>query len=172
MHALQSHPPKTGRKTGRHLGVIVLLAIAASAGALQVQGIPAEQQDRIHFLASHHAEIQREVKMTDTGYTAVTESENPEIVKELHKHVTYMSERLGGGRPVRRWDPAFAAFFEQYEHLKHKIEKTPKGIRIEVTGDTPKSIAAAQKHAEVVSQFVTLGIEAVQQKHEAPAAKK
>lgn len=172
MNTCQAQSPKTASQWSFFLPVAVLVAISASPCVLHAQGMPTEQQDRIHFLASHHNEIHREVKLTDTGYTAVTESDNPAIIKELHRHVTYMSERLGGGQPVRRWDPAFAAFFEQYKHLKHNIEKTTKGIRIEVTGDTPEAIAAAQQHAAVVSQFVTLGIEAVQQKHEAPATKK
>ncbi|NJM55264.1 MAG: hypothetical protein HC841_04550 [Verrucomicrobiae bacterium] len=51
--------------------------------------------------------MKRTITLTDTGYIAVTESDDPQIAKTLRSHVNQMQDRLDEGLFVRRWDPAY-----------------------------------------------------------------
>ena len=127
--------------------------------------LPDEQKEIIHYLAEHHSELKREVKLTKKGYKATTTSENPEIVKKLLTHFDYMEKRLDSGAMVRRWDPAFEEMVEYYEQLETNVEKLEDGIKVTVKGKTPEAVKVAQNHAKIVSGFVNEGQAAVSREH-------
>lgn len=127
--------------------------------------LPDEQKEIIHYLAEHHAALKREVKLTDHGYTAITTSENPDIVKKLLTHFDYMEKRLDSGAMVRRWDPAFEEMVEYYEQLETNVKKLENGIQVIVKGTTPEAVKVAQNHARIVSGFVNEGQTAVSREH-------
>jgi len=144
----------------------VLLASTASSRAESFRGpLPEEQRDIIHYMAEHHAELSRKVTMTETGYSAVTTTENRELVKKLHAHVAYMKKRLDSGAMVRRWDPAYAEMVEHYEDLDAKITPIEKGLEVTVSGKTPRAIKIAQNHANIVTSFAKEGFPSVERKH-------
>jgi hypothetical protein len=128
-------------------------------------GMPPEFQEKIHQLFAHPEKIHRTVDLHAKGYTAETTTTAPELVAALQIHVEQMSGRLGGGQPVRRWDPAFEEFFAHYGDMEHKFTKLDNGIRAEVTGTTPEAITAAHNHARIILDFSSQGNVQMHQPH-------
>jgi hypothetical protein len=131
------------------------------------QGMPPEAQEKIHHLFDNHAKVKRTVTVTETGYTALTESDDPATAAALKTHVKQMSARLKSGLMVRRWDPAFAEYVTNYDEMEHRYEPTEKGMKATVKGKTPLAIKVAQNHAKAVSDFAAHGWEAHDRKHPA-----
>ncbi|MCB1127443.1 MAG: hypothetical protein KDM81_13190 [Verrucomicrobiae bacterium] len=148
------------------LAVIIAFTLLAP-GPAGAQGMSAEERSSIHTLLNGHAELTREVRLTPEGYVAITETDNPALAKVLQEHVGQMEQRLGSGRMVRRWDPAFAEFIPHYPDINHRIEKTAKGLKVTVTGRTPEAVKVARNHARVVSDFVKTGWEGHDRLHPA-----
>jgi hypothetical protein len=148
----------------------LLLLIALSSPILQARPefrgpLPKEQQELIHYLAEHHKEFKREVKLTKTGYTATTTTENKELTTKLKTHVAYMEKRLDSGAMVRRWDPAYAEMVEHYDDLDTKITPIKTGLQVTVIGKTPRAIKVARNHANIVTSFTKEGPASVQREH-------
>lgn len=141
--------------------------LAASASA---QGMPPEARDNIHRLFDQHAAVKRTVTLTATGYTALTESDDPVVAKTLREHVDQMRARLDAGMGVRRWDPAYDEMVRHYKDLELKVEPTEKGLRVVMTGKTPAAVKIAQNHAQIVSKFVAHGWSEHDLEHPAVAA--
>lgn len=158
------------------VGVILLAALVSS---LHAQGLPPASRDNIHKLFESHASVRRSVTLTETGYIAVTESDDPQVAKTLRSHVNQMQERLESGLAVRRWDPAYDEMVRQYKDLDLKVEATEKGLRAIMTGKTTAAVKVAQNHAHIVSQFIACGWEEHDVRHptvteksgEAPSSK-
>lgn len=151
--------------------VLVVLAVSAGLSTSCAQqrggpGMPAESREQIHALFDNYAKIHRELKLTATGYTATTESDDPQVVAALQKHVKQMQERLGSGLSVRRWDPAFAEYCDHYAEMDHQFTSTAKGVRMTVTGRNAAAIKIAQNHAKVVSAFAAQGWSEHDKKHD------
>ncbi|MCC9608734.1 hypothetical protein LOC68_08785 [Blastopirellula sp. JC732] len=128
--------------------------------------LPPEQQALIHYLADHHKELTREVKLRDDGYEATTTTKNKEVAAKLKQHLAYMQKRLGSGAMVRRWDPAFVELVKYHDQITTKVEQLDNGIKVVVTGKTPDAVKVAQNHAKVVSEFAALGYDAVREAHD------
>ena len=150
----------------------LICTVAASAVRVQAQGMPPESRKNIHTLFSNHDKVTRTVEKTGKGYVATTESDDPMVVAALREHIKQMSSRLESGLMVRRWDPAFAEYVAHYKDIKHRFEKTKKGVRMTVTGKTPEAIKVAQNHAGVISEFVKDGWSAHDRSHPAAAEMK
>lgn len=129
-------------------------------------GMPPAAREQIHALFDNHAKIRRELKLTATGYTATTESDDPKVAAALQKHVKQMEERLGSGLSVRRWDPAFAEYCDHYAEMDHRFTPTAKDVRMTVTGRNAAAIKIAQNHAKVVSAFAAQGWSEHDKKHD------
>jgi hypothetical protein len=132
--------------------------------------MPPEARDNIHRLFDQHAAVKRTVTLTATGYTALTESDDPVIAKTLREHVDQMRARLDAGMGVRRWDPAYDEMVRHYKDLELKVEPTEKGLRVVMTGKTPAAVKIAQNHAQIVSKFVAHGWSEHDVEHPAVAA--
>lgn len=145
----------------------VVAASAALAASATAQGMPPEARQNIHLLFNQHAAVTRTVTMTQDGYVALTESDNPKVAAALKGHVRQMEERLRRGLMVRRHDPAFVEFARHYDDISHVMELTEKGLKMTVTGKTPAAIKVAQNHANVVTDFATNGWEAHDRDHAA-----
>ena len=120
-------------------------------------GMPAAFQEKIHELFADPTKIQRSIDVTETGYVAETTSSDPRLVSVLQTHVDQMSNRLAGGRPVRRWDPAFEEFSAHYEKLDHRFTKLDHGIRAAVSSDSKEAAKAAKNHAYIILDFSSQG---------------
>lgn len=129
-------------------------------------GMPAEAREQIHALFDAHDKINRDLKLTAEGYTALTESDDPKVAAALKKHVKQMQARLGEGLSVRRWDPAFAEYCDHYAEMDHEFTTTDKGVRMTVKGRTANAVKIAQNHAKVVSAFAAHGWSEHDKKHD------
>ncbi len=129
--------------------------------------LPAEQREIINYMAKHHKELIRKVKLRKDGYEASTTTENEELAGKLKQHFAYMEKRIGSGAMVRRWDPAFAELVKFQDEITTKVQYLDNGIRVTVTSNTSNGINVAQNHARIVTGFTTNGAEAVQKKHPA-----
>ena len=151
------------------LAAMALVAALSGTSCAQQgggRGMPAEAQEQIHALFDNHAKIHRDLKLTTTGYTATTESDDPKVAAALQKHVKQMLDRLKSGLSVRRWDPAFAEYCDHYDEMDHQFTATAKGVRMTVTGKNAAAIKIAQNHAKVVSAFAAHGWSEHDKKHD------
>ncbi len=124
---------------------------------LSAQPMSVEARDNIHTLFTEHDSIVRSVELTENGYISVTETDDAKLASVLKSHVRQMRTRLKSGKMVRRWDPAFPEMVMHYDDMKHKIERTDKGIKVTVTGTTPEAIKVAHNHAKIISAFAKNG---------------
>jgi hypothetical protein len=129
--------------------------------------LPAEQREIIQYMAQHHEELIRKVKLRKDGYEASTTTDNEELARKLKQHFTYMKKRIGSGAMVRRWDPAFVELVKFHDQITTTVEYLDNGIKVVVTSDTPHGVKVAQNHARIVTGFTEKGAEAVREKHEA-----
>lgn len=166
-------PVKTKRITSlliaSSLGFALTLSLSAQGpgrgGRGPGGGGPGGFQEAIHTLFDNHTKIKRSVELTDSGYKSRTVSDDPEIAKTLQKHVREMRERLGSGRMIRRWDPAFAELVEHYDAIDHEFKEVDGGVEMIASGKTPEAVKVAQNHARIVSGFVEKGPAQMHEKH-------
>lgn len=104
--------------------------------------------------------INRNVQLTDEGYTARTTSDNATVAALLQSHVEHMRVRVRDHRPMNTWDPLFAALFNASTRgeLDVVTKNLTDGVFVNETGRTPCSVAVLQEHSGEVSKFVTRGI--------------
>lgn len=160
---------KTTSSTKTLLLAILAASSLSSTSCAQPKGgpgMPAEAREQIHTLFDAHDKIHRDLKLTADGYTALTESDDPNVAAALKKHVKQMQARLGEGLSVRRWDPAFAEYCDHYAEMEHEFTPTDKGVRMTVKGRTAKAVKIAQNHAKVVSAFAAHGWAEHDKKHD------
>ena len=117
------------------------------------------QLDRAVFqrLLDNHRSIDRRVEKLPNGIRSLTLSNDREVVALLHAHVPAMHRRLREGFPLRRWDPLYAAIFEQADTIGMEIHARADGVEVIETSDDPHVVGLIQAHAEAVSAFVAHG---------------
>lgn len=125
-------------------------------------------RDDFHYLLNNHKLLERKVEPIENGVRTLTESDDPEVVKTLQRHVATMAERVKHHRPVRMWDPLFQEIFRHGDQVKLEFENTPRGVRVTETSDDPQVVSLIQEHARVVSGFVEHGFEEARQAHPVP----
>ena len=113
----------------------------------------------IHALLSNHEAIERRVEDLPNGVETWTTSEDEDVATLIRQHVRQMKARLESGRPMRRWDPLFAAIFEHADAIEMIIEDIPGGVRVVETSEAPEVVALIRQHAHrAVSEFVEGGM--------------
>ena len=147
---------RCGRFPSPLMRMVFGLTLATACWA-SAQGLPPETRANIHTLFNGHDLVRRELTLTDDGYEATTTSEDSHIAAALQEHVQQMQERLGSGRAIRRWDPAFAEFRAYYEEIDFKVETTQNGVKVVARGRTPEGVRVAQNHAGIINEFVADG---------------
>lgn len=119
-----------------------------------------EAHNTIHALLSDHAAIERRVEDIPNGVKTWTTSEDEDVAILIRQHVRQMKARLESGRPMRRWDPLFAAVFEHADAIEMTIEDIPGGVYVVETSDDPEAVALIRQHAHrAVSEFVERGMD-------------
>ncbi|MGC9128170.1 MAG: hypothetical protein ACP5D5_00180 [Acidithiobacillus sp.] len=120
-------------------------------------------QDVFHRLLALHADIRRELHLTDSGIRSLTTSENPEVVSLLHDHVPSMHQRLQENFGLRFWDPAFAELFAQHDKVQMEVTLLPNGVLVEERSDDPNVARLIQGHGQIVSLFSARGFAQAQE---------
>lgn len=148
-------------RTGLLVALVALLTVPTviAQGGGMGRGRDAHH-DTIHALLTDHEAIERRVVDRPDGVETWTESADPEVATRIRLHVRQMNDRLASGRPMRRWDPLFAAIFEHADAISMEIEDTPRGVRVIETSDDPEVVALIRQHAHrAVSEFVERGMD-------------
>ena len=117
----------------------------------------------IHTMYVNHDRIKRTVENLPNGIRTVTESDDSELADLIKKHVAEMGNRVGAGDdpglPIE--SNSLHAIFRYKDRIKTSYETTDKGIAVLQTSDDPQTVAALQKHASEVSDFVQEGMNAL-----------
>ena len=125
-----------------------------------------DERSDIHDLFFNHDRIKRTVTNLPDGIRTVTESDDPQIVEVIKKHVAEMGQRVEEGRdpglPIET--PALHAIFRNKDKIKSTYEVTKKGVVVVQTSTDPITVKALQDHAAEVSELAQRGMVAA---HEA-----
>ncbi len=117
----------------------------------------------IHTMFINHDRIKRTVENLPNGIRTLTESDDPALADLIKKHVAEMGSRVGAGDdpglPIE--SDSLHAIFRDKDKIKTSYETTDKGIAVVQTSDDPQTVAALQKHASEVSDFVKEGMTAL-----------
>lgn len=160
----QTQNPETPRqerhqerhRAGDHQGGRMGQGRMGQRGGMNADG----HHDVIHALLADHEAITRRVEDIPGGVETWTESDDPEVAARIREHVRQMKARLESGQPMRRWDPLFAALFENAAAISMEIEDTERGVRVVETSDDPEVVVLIRQHAHrAVSEFVEGGME-------------
>jgi YHS domain-containing protein len=162
----------------RSLIALVLISLVGSSApmALAQGSAPrsATAHDRgpdmqtIHQLFAHHQAIRRSVKLLPTGVETLTEASDPKVASLLQAHVAAMKARLVYKRPIREWDPLFAAIFAHADQIKLETINTTRGVRIVETSSDPSVVKLIQADAQAISDFIQDGPAGMSKRHELP----
>ncbi|MCW5941344.1 MAG: hypothetical protein KIS66_03880 [Fimbriimonadaceae bacterium] len=126
----------------------------------------------IHALLADASKVKRSTKIVSGGVSTVTLSNEPEVSRRIQLHAVAMQKRLREGRPIRDWDPLFAALFERHEAVKMIVTLTKQGVAVTETSDDPQVVALIRAHAAAVDGFVKEGMAGMHRMHPVPAAAK
>jgi hypothetical protein len=117
----------------------------------------------IHALLANHDRIKRTVTNLSDGIRTITESDDPQIAALIKTHATSMFERVKNGDdpglPIE--SPALHAIFRDKDKVHTTYETTANGVVVTQTSSDPNTVAALQKHASEVTEFVRGGMAAV-----------
>lgn len=122
----------------------------------------------IHQLFAHHQAIRRRVKRLPNGVQTLTEAVDPKVASLLQAHVAAMKSRLAQRRPIREWDPLFAALFAHGDKIRLETTNTPHGVKITETSADPAVVALIQADARAITGFIQDGPAGMSKRHELP----
>ena len=128
----------------------------------------AKDMVKIHALLGDSTKVKRTTKNIANGIRSLTESDDPKLAKLIKEHVASMQERLKDGKPIRDWDPLFAAVFEHHDKVKLVITNTKKGVSVTETSPDPQVVVLIQAHAKAVNGFVKDGMAGMHRMHAVP----
>ncbi len=121
------------------------------------------QLGTIHELFVNHDRIKRTVTNLPNGIRTTTESDDPRIAQLIKDHVASMGKRVATGDdpglPIE--SDALHSIFRNYDKVRTTVETTDKGVVVTQTSSDPETVAALQKHASEVSDFVSEGMVAM-----------
>jgi len=115
----------------------------------------------VHEMLFNHDKIRRTVTNLHNGIRTVTESDDPQVAKEIKEHVTSMVQRLKDGRVFNVASHTLPTVFANNNKIRTDVEQTPKGVIVTQTSADPATVAALQSHAGEVSDLASGGMVAL-----------
>lgn len=115
----------------------------------------------VHEMLFNHDKIKRSVTDLPNGIRTVTESDDPQVAKEIKEHVASMAQRLKDGRVFNVASHTLPTIFANNAKIHTEIEQTPKGVIVTQTSSDPATVAALQGHAREVSDLAQGGMAAL-----------
>jgi hypothetical protein len=112
---------------------------------------------------NRHAEITRAVEDISGGVRTTTQSNAPDLVAQLHAHVSSMYSHLDQGSEVMCMSQSLPTLFRNAGGYRRQLTLTPTGVITEETSDNPALTDAIRAHAREVSGFVRDGMPAMMQ---------
>jgi len=161
-HAASNHTPPFMRHMRADMGA------GMGPGMMGMMGMPHDdatmaQLGTIHELFLNHDRITRTVTNLPDGIRTTTESDDPRIAQLIKDHVDSMGKRVATGDdpglPIE--SDALHSIFRNYDKVRTTVAKTDKGVVVTQISADAETVAALQKHASEVSDFVTEGMVAM-----------
>lgn len=119
----------------------------------------AHQAD-IQTLLSQHNQLERRIELLSNGFSAITTSDNPALVRVLQRHVYDMKARFAKGRAIRSWDAVYALLFAYRDQIQVEYERLENGIRSVIITEQADLVEVLHTHAQAVSLFIQQGKQA------------
>lgn len=139
---------------------VLAAAVATTAMAAPIASGAATNADMslVHQLLFDHNKIQRSVTKLPNGIRTVTESDDPQVAKEIKDHVASMNQRLKNGEVFNVASHTLPTIFANSAKIYTEIEQTPKGVIVTQISTDPVTVAALQGHASEVSDLAQGGM--------------
>ena len=115
----------------------------------------------VHELLADHNKIKRLVTKLPNGIRTVTESDDPQVAKEIKAHVASMDQRLKDGKVFNVASHTLPTIFANADKIHTEIQQTPSGVVLTQTSNDPVTVAALQAHAGEVSELARDGMPAL-----------
>jgi hypothetical protein len=110
---------------------------------------------------NRHTELRRTVEEIPGGVRTTTESDSPDLVAQLQRHVSAMYSHVDEGAEVMCMSGSLPTLFRRATDYQRQITMTPNGVvAVETSGD-PELAQAIRAHAREVSGFVNEGMPAM-----------
>jgi hypothetical protein len=110
---------------------------------------------------NRHTELRRTVEEIPGGVRTTTQSDSPDLVAQLQRHVSAMYSRVDEGAEVMCMSDSLPTLFRRAPDYQRQITQTPKGVVAVETSSDPVLTQAIRAHAREVSGFVTEGMPAM-----------
>ena len=131
--------------------------------------ISGSQQDKafgadmgvVHELLADHNKIKRSVTKLPNGIRTVTESDDPQVAREIKAHVASMDQRLKDSKVFNVASHTLPTIFANKDKIHTEIQQTPTGVILTQTSSDPATVAALQAHAGEVSELARDGMPAL-----------
>lgn len=144
-------PPSTSASTGTG---------GMMSGGMMGSATPVDMSLYMEMF-SRHVEINRTVEEIPGGVRTTTESHAPDLVAQLHAHVSSMYTHLGQGAEVRCMSSSLPTLFRRARDYQRHLTLTPTGAIAEETATDPGLTRAIRAHAQEVTGFVRDGMPAM-----------
>jgi len=115
----------------------------------------------VHEMLAAHDKIKRTVTNLPDSIRTVTESDDPQVAKEIKDHVASMAGRLKDGRVFNVASHTLPTIFATNDKIRTRIEQTLKGVIVTQTSTDPDAVAALKAHAGEVSDLARGGMVAL-----------
>lgn len=110
---------------------------------------------------NRHTELSRTVEEIPGGVRTTTESDSPDLVAQLQRHVSAMYSHVDEGAEVMCMSNSLPTLSRRAPDYQRQITLIPNGVvAVETSGD-PELAQAIRAHAREVSGFVNEGMPAM-----------
>lgn len=116
----------------------------------------------VHEMLADHNKINRTVTKLPNGIRTLTESDDPQVAKEIKDHVASMDQRLKDDKVFNVASHTLPTIFANNTKIHTEIQQTAKGVILTQTSSDPTTVAALQAHAGEVSDLAREGMVALQ----------
>lgn len=126
-----------------------------------MMGVSGEDMSRYMTMFALHTELRRTVEEVPGGVRTTTESSAPDLVAQLHEHVSSMYGHLRAGVEVQCMSQSLPTLFQRAGDYQRQLTLTPTGVVATETSSDPAVTAAIRAHAQEVTGFVNEGMPAM-----------
>jgi hypothetical protein len=133
-----------------------------ASGPMQADNAFGSDMSVVHEMLADHNKIKRTVTNLPNGIRTVTESDDPQVAKEIKAHVASMDQRLKDGKVFNVASHTLPTIFANNAKIHTEIQQTANGVILTQTSSDPTTVAALQAHAGEVSDLAREGMVALQ----------
>ena len=134
-----------------------VLGIRLTDGGGMMGASPADMSLYMEMF-NRHNEITRTVEEIPGGIRTTTQSNSPDLVAQLHAHVSSMYSHVDQGAEVMCMSGSLPTLFRHANGYRRQLTLTPTGVMAEETADDPALTQAIRAHAQEVTGFVRDGM--------------